>query len=237
MAEWKTRRFWREAGIVPVAGGFEVRLDGRTVRTPAKAPLVLPGAALASAIAAEWDAQAEAVKPLTMPLTRMANSAVDTVAVEHAAVAERVAAYGGTDLVCYRAEAPEGLVARQAAAWDPLVDWAAVALAAPLTIGTGVVHIPQPAASLDALGRVVAALDFWDLAALHELVALSGSLVIGLAAIRTDRPRPALWATSRVDEDWQQDLWGVDEEAAELAAVKAQAFLDAARFFDLRHAG
>jgi chaperone required for assembly of F1-ATPase len=237
MAEWKMRRFWREAGVMSVAGGFEVRLDGRPVRTPAKAPLVVPGAALANAIAAEWDAQDEAVKPLTMPLTRLANSAVDTVAVEHAAVAERVAAYGGTDLVCYRAEAPDGLVARQAAAWDPLVDWAAVALAAPLTIGTGVVYIAQPDASLDALTRVVSALDFWDLAALHELVALSGSLVIGLAAIRTDRPREALWAASRVDEDWQQDLWGVDEEAAELAAVKARAFLDAARFFDLRHAG
>ncbi len=235
MAEWKTRRFWREAGIAPVAGGFEVRLDGRPVRTPAKAPLVLPSAALAAAIATEWDAQSEAVKPQTMPLTRLANSAADTVAANHAAVAALVAAYGGTDLVCYRAEAPVALAERQAAGWDPLVDWAAATLGAPLRVGHGVVHIAQPEASLAALSRHVAALDHWDLTALHELVALSGSLVIGLAAIRTDRPRAALWAASRIDEDWQQDVWGYDEEAAEMAAFRAQGFHDAARFFDLRH--
>lgn len=235
MSEWKTRRFWRETAVEPITGGFEVRLDGRPLRTPAKAPLILPSRALADAVAAEWEAQDKTVHPLTMPLTRLANSAVDTVAREHAAVAERVAAYGESDLVCYRAEEPVHLAERQAAGWDPLIDWAATALAAPLRIGPGVMFIAQPEASLAALSARVHGLDHWDLAALHELVALSGSLVIGLAAMATDRPREALWRLSRIDEDWQQELWGEDEEAAEAAALKAQAFLDAARFFDLRH--
>ncbi|MCA8879535.1 MAG: ATPase [Rhodobacteraceae bacterium] len=235
MPEWKARRFWRESDVVATPGGFELRLDGRGLRTPAKAPLTLPSRALAEAIRAEWDAQAEKIDPRSMPLTRLANSAVDTVAVQQRAVAEVVAAYGESDLVCYRADAPDALAERQAKGWDPLVDWAATSLGAPLKIGTGVMFIRQSDAALAALASRVHALDPWDLAALHELVALSGSLVIGLAVIEAVQPHEALWRVSRIDEDWQQELWGVDEEAAAAAALKAEAFLDAARFHALRH--
>ncbi len=131
-AGWTAKRFWQAATAEATEGGFTVRLDGRPVKTPAKAPLVLPTLALAQAIAAEWDAQTGTVRPATMPLTRAANSAIDKVAPMRAEVIAELAGYGGTDLLCYRAEGPEALVARQAAAWDPLLDWAATALRAPL---------------------------------------------------------------------------------------------------------
>lgn len=233
MSEWKRKRFWSRAETAETEAGHAVLLDGRPLRTPAKAPLHLPTAALAAAVAGEWGAQGEIVDPLSMPLTRTANSAIDTVAAHPAQVAAHVAAYGENDLLCYRAEAPEELAARQAAGWDPLIDWAATALQAPLRIGTGVMHIPQPQDSVARLGARVRALDPFRLAALHELVTLSGSLILGLAALERQRPLAELWALSRIDEDWQAEQWGIDEEAAETAALKAQSFDDAGRFLFL----
>jgi chaperone required for assembly of F1-ATPase len=233
MSDWKLKRFWTAAEAVAVDGLHEVRLDGRPIRTPGKAPLRVPTAALAGAMAAEWAAQGERVDPRTMPLTRTANSAIDTVVPHHAAVADLIAAYGETDLVCYRATGPEALVARQAAGWDPLVDWAAVELRAPLILTAGVIHVPQPEASIAALRAQVHALDAFRLAAFHDLVTLSGSLVIGLAAIRKLHTRDRLWSLSRIDEDWQAELWGHDDEAAALAAAKAGSFEEAGRFLDL----
>jgi len=233
VSQWRARRFWQDAAPVPGDRGFQIELDGRPVRTPAKATLALPTRALAEAVAAEWRDQGEVIDPGAMPLTRIANTAVDKVAVQRAEVADLVAAYGESDLVCYRADGPPGLVARQAAGWDPLVAWAAEALGAPLQVGTGVMFLPQPEASVAALRARVHALGAWQLAPFHDLVALSGSLVIGFAAIETDRSRRELWDLSRIDETWQAEQWGADEEAAAVAATRARAFVDAARFHDL----
>ncbi len=233
MTEWKLKRFWTEARPEPAEGGFTVTLDGRPVKTPAKAALTVPTRAMAEAMAAEWDAQQDAVDPRTMPVTRAANAAIDKVAVQHGRVAEMLAEYGGTDLLCYRAEAPAELVARQEAAWDPLLAWARDALDAPLVTTRGVMHVPQPERSLQAFDAQVRALDPFALTALHDLVTLSGSLVIGLAAIHEHLPAGDLWQRSRIDEIWQEEQWGADEEAAEAARRKETAFHDAAIFFGL----
>jgi len=233
MTGWTRKRFWTLTGVAADGAGWTVTLDGRPLRTPAKAAFTLPARALAEACAAEWEAQEGELQPETMPLTRTANSAIDTVAAQHAEVAARVAAYGETDLLCYRAEAPEGLVQRQAEAWDPLLGWAEQALGARLRPVAGVIHRPQDPGALARLAAATAALDGFELAALHHLVALTGSLVIGHAAARGAFAPETLWALSRVDETWQEEQWGEDEEAAVHAALKRQAFLDAAHFFSL----
>lgn len=233
MTEWAPRRFWTSASAVPAEDGFAVLLDARPLRTPRKAPLVLPTAALAEAVAVEWQAQGETVVPATMPFTRMANSAIDTVASQIDTIAGMVADYGGSDLLCYRAEGPEALVAEQALAWDPLLEWAADALGAPLRVTTGVVHVPQPEASLAALRGQVSGLTPFRLAAFHDLVALSGSLVLALAVTRNRVGVEDAWRVSRIDEDWQIAQWGEDEEAADVARRKHEAFLLADRFYAL----
>ncbi|PKP82259.1 MAG: ATPase [Alphaproteobacteria bacterium HGW-Alphaproteobacteria-2] len=233
MTGWKPRRSWAEARAEPAPGGFGVQLDGRGLRTPAKAALVVPSRALAEAIAAEWQEVESVVRPAEMPLTRAANAAIDKVAVQHAEVVAAVAAYGASDLLCYRAEAPESLAARQAAAWDPLLDWAAETLVAPLSTTSGLAHCPQPEASLARLHGSVAALDAFALTALSELVSLSGSLVIGLAALARQAPGAALWEASRIDEAWQEEHWGSDPEAVAAAAEHRAAFLSALHFHAL----
>jgi len=237
MAEWAVRRFWTAAEVAAAEDGHTVLLDGRPVRTPAKAALILPTRAMAEAAAAEWAAQDREVRPLTMPVTRAANAAIDKVRPQHAEVAALIAAYGESDLLCHRADSPAELVARQARAWDPLLDWAGEALGAPLLPTAGVIPRPQPEASLNALRARVAGLDAFALTALHDLVALSGSLVIGLAAMQDAvRPVERLWDVSRIDETWQQEQWGVDAEAAEAAAAKRRDFLQAHRFLELARA-
>lgn len=233
MTGWTAKRFWKSATAEPCEGGFTVRLDGRPVKTPAKAPLVVPTRALAEAIAAEWNAQDGVVRPETMPCTRTANSAIDKVRVQFADVAGMIAAYGASDLLCYRAEEPDGLVTRQKAGWDPLLDWARDALNAPLTTGIGVIPVPQDPGSLDALARRVQSTTAFELAALHDLVAISGSLVLGLAVIEGRLSAEEAWTLSRIDETWQAELWGEDEEAAESAARKRADLLHAARFYGL----
>jgi chaperone required for assembly of F1-ATPase len=233
---WAPRRFWTAARTESCEGGHAVLLDARPLRTPAKAPLVLPSRALAEAVAAEWEAQAGTVQPATMPLTRAANTAIDRVRVHRAAVESEVAGFGETDLICYRAAAPEGLVAAQAAAWDPLLDWSAQALGAPLRPVAGVMHVPQPEASLVALRDAVAPFDDFGLVALHEMVALSGSLVIGLAAAAGTEAPATLWERAHVDQAWQMAQWGEDAEAAAAMARRRQEFLDAVRLLALARA-
>lgn len=233
MTGWTPRRFWAEARAETCEGGFTVRLDGRAVRTPAKAALVMPTLALAQAVAAEWQAQDGTVKPATMPMTRMANSAIDKVAPQYDAVAGMIAAYGGTDLLCYRAQGPAALVARQAAAWDPLLDWAAQALGARLAVTQGVIPVAQDGASLSRLLAEVRAEGPFRLAALHDLVAISGSLVLGLAVARGHIPVDAAFDAASIDETWQAELWGQDAEAAESTALRQAALRDAGRFYGL----
>lgn len=227
MSEWKPRRFWTTAGIRPVDAGFEVTLDDRPVRTPGKLPLVLPTAAFAKAVAAEWDAQAEVVDPLTMPLTRAANSAVEKVATQFDAVAGMLAEYGGTDLLCYRATGPDDLVRKQAESWDPLINWAATDLNAPLTVTHGIVHVAQDAAALRNLHQQVLGLDVFGLTALHDLVTLPGSLVLGLAVVKGRLTANDAHRLSRLDEDWQAAQWGEDEDARDAAEARRQAMLTA----------
>lgn len=233
MSVWAARRFWTTASAVPVEGGFTVHLDDRPVRTPLKAPLVLPTLGLAEAVAAEWDAQVGKVNPETMPFTRTANSAIDKVAPQFDAVAAMLAEYGGSDLLCYRAEGPDDLVARQAEAWDPLLVWALERFGADLVVTSGVMHVAQPPESLIGLHRRVAGMSPFQLSAFHDLVALSGSLVLSLAVTDKRVSAEEAWNLSRIDEDWQISLWGEDEEAAEIAALKRAAFLQADRFYGL----
>jgi len=233
MSEWAARRFWEKASVAPSGARFSVRLDDRPVRTPAKAPLVVPTRELASSIAAEWDAQSGKIDPRDMPLTRAANAAIDKVVPQQAEVVSMLADYGDADLTCYRAEAPAELVARQAAAWDPLLDWATDCFGARLVPVTGVVHSPQNATSLARLKQPLMAMSAFELAGFHDLVSLSGSLVIGLAASRNFLPIDVLWARSRIDEDWQEQKWGRDDEASAAAAQKRRGFLEAAKFYRL----
>ncbi len=233
MTEWKARRFWKQVTVEPRDGGYGVKLDDRPVKTPGKSDLAVPSRALAEEIAAEWAAQGEVIAPLTMPFTRAANSAIEKVTPQRFEVAEMLAAYGDSDLTCYRAGAPEGLVQRQAEAWDPLIEWAAETYGARLIPVEGVMHQPQPDAALAALSAEVHRMTPFELTGFHDLVSISGSLLIGLAATRDLLAVEELWKRSRVDETWQEEQWGVDEEAAELAAAKRTDFLRAHRFFHL----
>ncbi len=233
MTEWAARRFWTAAHAVPAQGGHAVHLDDRPVRTPAKAPLVLPTRAMAEAVAREWDAQGETIDPGSMPVTRAANAAIDKVAPQHGAVADGMAAYGATDLLCYRAVSPPGLALRQAEAWDPLLDWADGTFRARLRVTAGVMPVAQDPAALAALAAPVHAMGPFALAGFHDLTMLSGSLVIALASAADVAPPETLWEASRIDEVWQAEQWGRDDEAEAAAAVRRAAFLDARRILGL----
>lgn len=232
MSAWKAKRFWKEARVREADGGYAVDLDGRAVKTPAKRALVVPTQAFAKAIAAEWDAQQEAIDPLSMPFTRSANAALDKVAVQKEEVAGMLAAYGDSDLLCYRAAHPQGLVDRQAAQWDPILDWAETALGARLAVHAGVIHVPQDQAALDVLSNRVNAMTPFQLAGFHDLVSLSGSLILGFAATCDLQDPKALWEISRLDEIWQAEEWGTDAEAEAAAAIKERAFIHAKQVFD-----
>lgn len=236
MSEWQAKRFWTAAAVDAVDGGFSVRLDGRDIRTPLKTLVVMPSEALAEGVAQEWDAQEGVINPGSMPLTRAVNATLDKVVPQRDEVVANLADYGGTDLLCYRATGPEGLIARQAEAWDPMLDWADASLGAGLRTTQGVMPLRQPAEAVDALYRHVATLTPWELTALSEFVTLSGSLVLALAAM-DDQDPDALWSLSRIDEDWQAEQWGVDEEEAARTALKRGAFLQAARYLALLRAG
>lgn len=233
MSEWKLKRFWKDANVQATETGHQILLDGRVVRTPAKSVLEVPTNALAEAIAGEWQAQGDTIDPLTMPMTRAANAAIDKVAVQFDEVADLIAAYGDSDLICYRADHPEGLVAAQSDAWDPLVDWARAEFGISLDTACGVIHRPQSESSLNRLSEEVHRFTPFCLTALHDLVGLSGSLVIGLAATRRWAPAENLWDRSRVDENWQIREWGPDEEEEKVSAARKESFLAADRFFHL----
>lgn len=230
------KRFYKEARAVADDGGFRIALDGRVARTPRKAPLRLPARALAEAIADEWRAQDDRVDPVTMPLTRLANSCIDAVATQREAVVQTVSAYGGSDLVCYRAEAPPDLVAAQRAHWQPLLAWAERRHGAALVATAGITHVAQPAAALAALTAAVAGFDDFALAALHDLTTITGSLVIGLAVADGEIDVDRAWAAAQVDEAYQAAKWGEDgEAAARRNGLKAE-LGQARRFLDLLRA-
>lgn len=231
MTGWAAKRFWTDVSVVEVAEGFSITLDSRTVRTPSKTLLCLPTRQLADDVASEWRAQGDVVDPRTMPVTRTANSAIDKVAVQRAEIVQILADYGNADLLCYRADGPEALIARQSAEWDPLLDWAADVLGARLRPVEGVMHAAQDPTALEKLHQHVDKMTVFQLAAFHDLVTLPGSLILGFATVHGLRPPQDIWHIARLDELWQIAQWGEDEEAEEVNHLKQKAFSDAARFF------
>ena len=208
------KRFYTSASVdAKGPGDYRIRLDGRPVRTPAKAELAVPTAALAEAIADEWQAQGTHVDPSSMLLTRLANSAIDGVARREAEVRADIAKYAGSDLLCYRAEGPEELQRRQAEVWDPILRWAEQELGARFAIGTGLMPVAQPDAAKAAVARALEDYDGFALAALHVITTLTGSVLLGLAHARGRLSAEEAWAAAHVDEDWQISKWGEDAEA------------------------
>jgi chaperone required for assembly of F1-ATPase len=224
------KRFYKEVTTTDAGG---ILLDGRPVKTPARAPLALPNPHLAAAVAAEWMAQGEDIRPQDMPLTGLANAAIDRVAPEQAAFAAGLAQYGETELLCYRADGPPDLVARQAQRWDPLLDWAGDRFGVSFTRVTGIMHQPQPLATVLRLGDAVAQTDPFRLAALSPLVTISGSLVIGLALLEEAVLPEDAFDIAHLDELWQAEQWGEDDLALAARAARRRDFLAACHFLEL----
>jgi len=227
------KRVYKTVATRPAAGGWGVSLDGRTLRTPAKNELILPTEALATAIAAEWDGQQDEIRPATMPLMRLAATAIDRTAPQRSRVVDEVAAYAGSDLVCYRADQPPALAARQHAVWQKLIDWATVRYDAALAVTAGIVPVRQSAGALAAFAAAVAAQDDFRLTALHSLTASCGSLVIALALLEGRLDAAAAFAASQLDETFQIEAWGEDSEAALRRRTLAADIDAAARFLAL----
>ncbi|MEL6645184.1 MAG: ATP12 family protein [Pseudomonadota bacterium] len=231
MTGWAPKRFWTEVSVVEDGEGFCVALDSRPIKTPAKSLLRVPTRQLADDVASEWRAQGDLVDPRTMPVTRTANSAIDKVTPQRAEVVQMLADYADADLLCYRADSPRGLTDRQAAAWDPLLDWADAALGIRLKPVAGVMHAAQDPAALSTAYQQVNALSDFQLAGFHDLVTLPGSLIIAFAIVHKTATPEDLWQVARLDELWQIQLWGKDDEAEEVNALKLKDFQHAARFF------
>ena len=225
------KRFYERAEVAETEGGFAVQLDGRPVRTPGRALLMTSAEASARLIASEWEAQRERIDPTTMPATRLANTAIDGVANEMQGVREDIVRYAGSDLVCYRAEEPAGLVAAETRAWDPLLDWAAEDLKANFILGQGIVPVRQPPEAIASFGRHVEAVsDPFKLTGLHVMTALTGSAIAALAVLHGRIDADEAWHIAHVEEDWNIRLWGPDEEAAARRAAREIDMRTAAAF-------
>lgn len=231
------RRFYREAAALRDAEGWRIALDGKVVKTPARNPLIVPTQALAEAIAGEWTAQDTKLKPDTMPLMQFASTAIDRVAPDRDRIVAETAGYAATDLVCYRAEAPAELVARQAAAWDPLIDWLRERYDVVLQVATGVMAIPQSDHALAGLTRAVAAQDDFRLTALGVMTGASGSLALALAVLETRIGPEEAADAAQLDELFQAERWGIDPEAEKRRAAQRADLVAARRFLDLLAAG
>ena len=227
------RRFYKGACSDPVEGGFGVFLDDRPVMTPGKRILTVPWAALGDAVAGEWSAQEETVDPMSMPLTRFANTALDIVGGKRDEVVAEIAGYGETDLVCYHVDRPEELRRRQEAAWDPLVDWIGEECDVRLEVTAGLIPAPQPEEAVAALRARVAALDDFVLAAFQRATGALGSVVLALAMANGRLAAEEAWAASTIDEAYQAERWGEDSEAGEARAVLRSELLAADRFIRL----
>lgn len=226
------KRFWKTVTVEPTEGGLGVALDGRPVRTPGRVPLAVPTSALAQALADEWSGVGDTLDPRAMPLTGLANAAIDRVAPDPVAFAAGLAAYGESDLLCYRAEGPEPLVARQRAAWDPVLAWARGRYDVTFETTAGVMHVAQPPATIARLGEATAARDPFALAGLSPIVTVTGSLVLALALAERAFDAEAVWNAAHVDEDWQAERWGEDPLATEARLIRRGDFDAAVRFLD-----
>jgi chaperone required for assembly of F1-ATPase len=216
------KRFYKQAEVAETPEGFAVTLDGKPVRTPTGKPLAAPDRRIAEGIVAEWNAQGETIDPMTMPLTRFANSVIEGVIGRTEAVSDDAAKYLGSDLLFYRASHPQALVAREAELWDPGLFWAAEKLGAHFILAEGVMHVAQPEAAIKA-ARAAFPSDPWSIAAFHVVTSITGSVLLALALLHGARDPDQVWAAAHVDEDWNSEKWGVD---AEVAARRAARLVD-----------
>lgn len=230
------KRFYKEATVRPAESGFEILLDGRPVKTPARSALLLPSRALGEAVAAEWNEQGETIDPRSMPLTGLANAAIDRVAPDPDAFAAGLATYGESDLLCYRAEGPAPLIERQRQSWDTILAWARRRFDVDFEVTSGIIHRAQPQATIDRLAHAAASRAPFELAALSPLVTLSGSLIVALAIAEQALDIDSAWAAATIDEAWQAEQWGEDAEAAARMANRRAEFEAAERFLRLLEA-
>jgi len=226
------KRFWKDVAIDEARG---IRLDGKPVRTPGRMPLILPNPAMAEAVAGEWRAVAEGaeIDPHAMPLTGLANAAIERIGPDPARFAAGLAAFGESDLLCYRADSPPDLVARQAAAWDPLLDWARGRYDVHIEVMTGVLHRAQPPLTLARLGEAVSARSAWELAGLSPIVTIGGSLIAALALVEGAATAEDVWRAVELDEDWQVEQWGRDDLSLGALESRRRDFDAGARFLEL----
>jgi chaperone required for assembly of F1-ATPase len=227
------KRFWKDVTVEPEGASWGIQLDRRPVRTPARAPLLLPTRGLADAIANEWRSAGETIDPRAMPLTGLANAAIDRVAPDRQAFAAGLARYAEADLACYRAEGPRALVSRQEDEWDKLLGWARGRYDVDFVTTCGLMHVAQPSATVERLGHAVAALDAFRLAGLSPLITVGGSLIAALAVLEKAIAPEQAWDAVSIDEQWQLEQWGADAEAEKELADRRRDFLSAARFLDL----
>ncbi|MDX8539393.1 ATP12 family chaperone protein [Mesorhizobium abyssinicae] len=222
------KRFYKAVSLAPVEEGFAVHLDGRPVRTPGKALLALPTEKAAALVAGEFDAQGEVIDPVTMPVMRLVNTAVDGVASDPQAVLEDILRFASSDLLCYRADGPQGLVDRQNQLWDPVIDWARGALGARFLLAEGIVHVEQPRETIAVLGAHLAQRNEpLRLAAIHVMTSLTGSALLAMAVDFGELDGETAWAAAHVDEDWQIEHWGQDAEAVARRSARKRDMLAA----------
>jgi chaperone required for assembly of F1-ATPase len=227
------KRFYKAVTVTEGAEGFGVALDGRSVRTPGKRALAVPSRALAEAMVAEWAAQGETIEPTTMPLTQLANTALDRVAEARGPMTDELTRYAGSDLLCYRATEPSSLVERQGAAWDPVLAWLAERHGATLTVTAGLMPVAQPPEALAAVRAVLEALDAWRFTVVQGATAISGSMALALALVDGRLTAAEAMTLATLDEAHQMEVWGKDREALERQALIAADLEAAARFIAL----
>lgn len=227
------KRFWKTVAVQSEGERWKIELDGRPMRTPARSLLLVPTLALAEAIADEWRAVEDTVDPRAMPLTGLANAAVDRVEVDRRAFAEGLARYAEADLACYRADGPRELVVRQEREWDRLLLWARRRYDVDFETTCGLMHVAQPSATIEQLRHAVTAIEAFRLAGLSPLVTIGGSLLAGLAVVEKAIPAEEAWNAVSIDERWQLEQWGSDVEAETALENRRRDFFAAARFLDL----
>lgn len=227
------KRFWKEVTVEREGKGWIIRLDGRPVKTPARADLLLPSEGLANSIAEEWRHVEQKVDPRALPLTGLANAAIDRIQPDHGVFAASLAKYAEADLACYRAEGPRALVERQEEHWDKLLAWARRRYDVEFVTTAGLAHVPQPGTTVERVSHAVAALDAFMLAGLSPLVTIGGSLLAALAVLEKAMSVEEAWQAVTVDDRWQLEQWGSDAEAEVALENRKRDFFAAARFLDL----
>ena len=227
------KRFWTEVAVEREDGGWGIHLDGKPVRTPARASLVVPNEPLAEAIAEEWSSVGDDVDPRAMTLTGLANAAIDRVALDRQGFAAGLARYAESDLTCYRATGPRALAMVQETAWDALLGWAQRRHDVDFVTTEGVTHVAQPPATVERLSHAIEALDPFHLAGLSQLVTIGGSLVAALALLEQAITPHQAWDAVSIDERWQIEQWGADADAEAAIESRRRDFMAAAQFLQL----